>query len=1230
MKKVFICSVLLSLIASYGVKGQTQTIFLDATTHTQRNNLCDGEFYDNSKNGNYATNMDYWTTICPAQANSRTKLEFDMFDIHPSDTVIIYYGPSINDDRAVSQDTELPYFQNNELEGKTVSPPITDTSGCLTVRLKSDRTGVAKGWKARISCEGTCQDVYVKLASTFTKYDSNGVKSTRPVRTGTDVDTIIISNPDYGYDFTKVDETGVTRYYKLDTITFVAIDICEGDSVVLKADPQFPYNDAAYHQTPQSCIYIWGFGDSDSGYDTVKYNPSVGHKWIKLSGYDLQLYITDTSYGGCVAKNSLNARVRIASNPIKMENDVADMCSGDKQPVSVDYSGTSTIVLDTIHMNQTEREIFETRQFIPDGGSTSAGNATYENTITFASFSAGATLSDGDEIADVCVKMEHSSIGDLRIELRCPENKTAILKYYDKKKSGKKRYLLGIPAGSSQYSFLDPTTSDKAGNNLTDTNKNPIGECWQYCWSNTYLKNAQGVLCGDLPNVVRNYSISENGTPYVNNIIDSTHFWGVSDTVSMTVNVPADTVHVYENEVLTSKGNDTIIAADGTTHPYTSGYAIFVQNGDSYTATSTGREFIYNESFEYNVFTANTQMQQGMPISDNGVTYPPNYGDTCKYHTYDLTLYQGSTQTNLAYGSNFKINNTTGTNVTIDINTTTEQTLTVDSIRLVTTYKNEYRPYKNDKYIASYGDYIRTVAYSYTKDSILSEGDTSQFLQTPKQNVTGNISYNFSSATQSQAYNNATTVDLSGFDQLIGCSLNGTWTLRITDNLASDNGWICSWWMDFDLSSATDWTYSVPIDTVIWGGPYITNSTKTTALIAPPVTQSGNFTYNVKVIDDFGCQWPATTHVSVVGTPIVDLGKDKEICEGQSVTLNAGNAGAARYDWEPTGDTTQKITYKPADNEFGVKTFVAMVTNNNGKLYCYGNDTIKVNVHPGAAASFSSDKYPLEGCEPYTFQLLSGSTDVSKYEWQVGDLTSNEANPTFTLPAGSYDLKLKVTSPYGCTDKIEYDNIINVFSSLTADFNWKPANPYASDPTVTMVNLTEPNDEANNRYRWEIQTNKYNTMDVENVFEPNPQYTWKPQEGKNVAGEYNVTLDAYSYNVAPSGKVYECHDTISKVITIINDNLMFPNVITPNGDGINDVFEIHNLVEGQAYPDNELTIYNRYGKRIFFVQDIRSKDQFWDPSLTKSPTGTYFYHFVAKGPIKNIEFNGTVEVLNDK
>ena len=89
----------------------------------------------------------------------------------------------------------------------------------------------------------------------------------------------------------------------------------------------------------------------------------------------------------------------------------------------------------------------------------------------------------------------------------------------------------------------------------------------------------------------------------------------------------------------------------------------------------------------------------------------------------------------------------------------------------------------------------------------------------------------------------------------------------------------------------------------------------------------------------------------------------------------------------------------------------------------------------------------------------------------------------------------------------------------------------------------------------------------------------------------------------------------------------FPTLITPNGDGINDVFSISKILEQEMFDETELKIYTRTGKMIYSAKNIRKEEDFWDPEQTKSPSGTYFYRFTAKGKTKNIDFTGSVEVL---
>ena len=966
MKKIILFCVSVFMLAVCG-KVSAQEYLLNNTNHNKTKNTCSGYLYDNSKNGNYEANQDRWITICPPASTGNTgriSLTFEEFDIHPTDTVFIYQGTSINDPYMTTSDN-VPFFQNNDLLGRTIMPSLMMPSGCLTVRLASDGSNEASGFKAKIECASLCQYPEAALDEMFYRVAADGTLIPRPVRDGAD---------------TSINEDG-----SLNIVRYKSVDFCFGDSVVLVAKPLFPENDNVYHQDASTCIYEWSFGDGQTA--TVNYNTQVGHRWEDLSGYDLMLVVEDTANGGCRSRNVIDTRVRMATNPIKTVQQMPDMCSGTEVGFTVGYGENSQIIVDSLDFRRGAKERYENTVFIPDGPNCYNLSPTgcYDAPVTFDQFPSGSTVGSGSDVMSVCINMEHTFLGDLGFTLVCPNGQSVILKY-------------NTHSGGSD---LGLATSSTSCSNQCDSNCNPPGVGWTYCFSNQYLTNARGVINGNM------------SSP-----IDSTN----------------------------------------------------------------------------------------------------------------------------------------------------------------------------------------TV-------------DTTGYFQTPVQNAT-------SMATGWE------TVDLNGFQSLVGCPLNGEWSVRICDDWGADNGYVFWWDLELGQNSAANWDYQVPIDTVIWSGPtFFSQQTSTSSIIAPPIDSVGTFIFNVSIIDDFGCQWDTVSPLTVVQTPVVNLGEDIALCEMTNVQLDAGNESpTATYIWSPTGETTRVITAEASENSASVVNYKVLVTEYNGSIYCYGQDDINLIVRPAANAAFTSDVYPLEGCEPFSFRLLNTATNATQFEWTVGEETSTEADPAFTFPYGTYDVKLKVTSEYGCQDSVFYPGMINVYKHPIADFGWEPNNPYASDPTANLVNLTKP-DDATNQYHWTVQTNRNNSNDVENLFGTNPSYTWTPQSGQSVAGDYLISLDAYSVNQAPSGFIYECHDTISRIITIINDNLMFPTVVTPNGDGVNDVFTIHNLVEGQAFPDNELSIYNRYGKRIYFVQDIRNDSDFWDPAATNTPSGTYFYRFVGRGPIRDVEFKGSVEII---
>ena len=82
---------------------------------------------------------------------------------------------------------------------------------------------------------------------------------------------------------------------------------------------------------------------------------------------------------------------------------------------------------------------------------------------------------------------------------------------------------------------------------------------------------------------------------------------------------------------------------------------------------------------------------------------------------------------------------------------------------------------------------------------------------------------------------------------------------------------------------------------------------------------------------------------------------------------------------------------------------------------------------------------------------------------------------------------------------------------------------------------------------------------------------------------------------------HDCADTVTKCLQIIDDILIFPNIITPNGDGFNDQFVIPNA---DKYPNNILQVFNRWGKKVYEQQNY---DNQWDGGGLSE--GTYFYIF---------------------
>lgn len=93
--------------------------------------------------------------------------------------------------------------------------------------------------------------------------------------------------------------------------------------------------------------------------------------------------------------------------------------------------------------------------------------------------------------------------------------------------------------------------------------------------------------------------------------------------------------------------------------------------------------------------------------------------------------------------------------------------------------------------------------------------------------------------------------------------------------------------------------------------------------------------------------------------------------------------------------------------------------------------------------------------------------------------------------------------------------------------------------------------------------------------------------------------DSLVYKVFDDGYPYLESDTAVVYITVVAASVTVPEGFSPNGDGVNDNFEIANL---ERFPNNHLQIINRWGNLVYDAEPYNNN---WDGE--DLPVGTYFY-----------------------
>ncbi len=197
------------------------------------------------------------------------------------------------------------------------------------------------------------------------------------------------------------------------------------------------------------------------------------------------------------------------------------------------------------------------------------------------------------------------------------------------------------------------------------------------------------------------------------------------------------------------------------------------------------------------------------------------------------------------------------------------------------------------------------------------------------------------------------------------------------------------------------------------------------------------------------------------------------------------------------------------------------------------------------------------------------------------------------VPVGEkgYHLVLNIND----TGSTNIDSIANYFSECSYDNNMD---------TSWMINTLPIVDILNN----DTTVKGGSKVDIFTDLNDVSSFYWEPQTYLNNPSLENPSANAdssivyYLIGESPLG----CKAVDSLMIKVINKYIAVPTAFTPNGDGINDQFEIHHAgIVGN--PD--LLIYNRWGVQVFATTTLSSN---WDGSYEGELQENGLYNYLLK------------------
>ncbi|MGM0479300.1 MAG: gliding motility-associated C-terminal domain-containing protein [Bacteroidota bacterium] len=321
---------------------------------------------------------------------------------------------------------------------------------------------------------------------------------------------------------------------------------------------------------------------------------------------------------------------------------------------------------------------------------------------------------------------------------------------------------------------------------------------------------------------------------------------------------------------------------------------------------------------------------------------------------------------------------------------------------------------------------------------------------------------------------------------------------------------------------------------------------------------------------------------------------DTSICRGDSLQLFA--SGGNNYEWLNIEGMDNPNISNPKVSPDSTQLYVVRIENTPG---CYRTEQVLVELNENP--TIDSLKITPEICGDENGEVKVWKQGQAPFTLTL-DSTSQSSGTFSNLTGGTYDLE--IVDDNQCS--LDTTIVVPIEIAIDAGFTANPESGY--EPL--SVQLTNTSQNATN-YEWF----------VDDAFWENTTHT---SAYFDTTGVYDITL--YAYNNRP-----ECVDSAAFKI-VVKDTIYarIPNIITPNGDAVNDTFTI----DVKRAKQIEAHFLNRWGNEINSAvkqsNGLNETIPLWNGKTKqneKVTEGTYFYTItITSVADKEYEFHGHVQV----